>query len=300
MAFFLWPVPEEIRHPEPAGSQLLVDRHGLPLREVLGPGHVSARVVRLEEVSPHLVQATLLSEDGRFYLHPGLDPVAVLRSLYLNARSGRVVAGGSTLTQQLVRNLVPLSDRSWSNKLREAFYALRLEAALSKREILELYLNRVPYGNQALGIEAASQLYFDRPARALSPAQAAFLAVLPRAPGLYNPYTGLDEILPLQRQLLNRMGEKALLTEEQLRLALAEPILPEPPRGAFEAPHFCDLLQQRGVQGATVRTTLDLSLQREVEGLLRAHLGRLEEHRVTNGAVLVLDVETGEVLAMAG
>lgn len=297
IAFYSWPVPEEIRRPAPAGSVQLTDRHGLALREVLGPEHISSQAVGLEDVSPYLIDATLVSEDKRFFFHPGVDPLSIARAAWDDVRSGEVVSGGSTLTQQLVRNLVPLGPRGWQTKLVEAFYAVRLEGYHSKRQILELYLNRVPYGNQALGCEAASQLYFGRSARALSPAQAAFLAILPRAPGVYNPYTSLEEILPLQRDLLNRMH----LTPEELRLALEEPIEPALPEGVFRASHFCDFVGRRGLPPeSVVRTTLDLPLQEEVELILRGHLSRLRAQQVTNGAAVVLSVETGEVLAMVG
>lgn len=297
LVFFLWPVPEAIRHPAPAGSVQLTDRHGLPLREVLGPEHISSHAVGLDQISPSLIRATLVSEDRRFYYHPGVDPLAVARAVWLDVQSGELVSGGSTLTQQLVRNLVDIGPRGWRSKLREAFYALRLEASLSKAQILELYLNRVSYGNQALGAEAASRLYFERPALALSPAQAAFLAILPRAPGHYNPYVNLEAILPLQQDLLKRMD----LTPEELKLALDEPIEPAFPEGAFRASHFCDFVTSEGLPpGPVTRTTLDWPLQEEVELMLRAHLARLQPQQVTNGAVLVLSVDTGEVLAMAG
>ncbi len=298
LVFFAWPVPAEIRYPSPATSIQLEDRNGLPLREVLGPEHISSQSVQLAEISPYLIDATLVSEDRRFFYHPGVDPLAIARAAYYDVKSGEVVSGGSTLTQQLVRNLVPLGPRGLRSKLTEAFYAVRLEAGHSKRQILELYLNRVPYGNQALGCEAASQLYFGRSAKALSPAQAAFLAVLPRAPGVYNPYTNLEVILPLQRDLLQRMH----LTPEELHLALEEPIEPAEPAGVFRASHFCDFVTQRGLppHQTTVRTTLDLPLQSEVEQILTSQLERLKAQQVTNGAVLVLSVETGEVLAMVG
>lgn len=297
VGFYSWPVPDGLRHPAPVTSVQLVDRNGLPLREVLGPEHISSQSVPLGEISPYLIDATLTSEDRRFFFHPGVDPLAILRAAFLDLRHREVVSGGSTLTQQLVRNLVPLGPRGWRAKLTEAFYAVRLEGMRSKREILELYLNRVPYGNQALGCEAASQLYFQRSARALSPAQAAFLAVLPRAPGVYNPYTNLETILPLQRELLGRMH----LTAEQCRLALEEPIEPAPPEGVFQAPHFCDYITRLGLpHQKVVRTTLDLPLQQQVESILTSHLARLKAQKVTNGAVLVLSVDTGEVLAMAG
>jgi penicillin-binding protein 1C len=298
-ALFALPLPAGLRHPRQGGSLQILDRQGRLLREVLSPRYGSSRWVALEDISPYLVAATLAAEDRRFFYHPGVDPLAVARAAWANLRAGAIVQGGSTLTQQLVRNLTPL-PRGLGGKVLEACYAVRLEAALSKHDILELYLNRVPYGNQAWGVGAAAQLYFAKAPSQLSLAEAAWLAVLPRAPGALDPYRSPGEVRALQRALLRRMAPS--LDPAVLARALAEPVAVQPPRQGFAAPHFCDYVLSRAGPGGSgsLRTTLDLGLQETCEGLLRTHLGRLRDQGVGNGAVLVVHVPTGDILAMVG
>jgi len=301
VAFVAPPLPPELAQPKRVLSRQLTDREGRPLREVLSSAAGVSRWVPLEEISPFLVRATLASEDRRFYLHPGLDPVACLRAFRSNWRAGHVVEGGSTLTQQLVRNLRPGSSRDLRGKLAEAYWATRLELASSKRAILEAYLNRVPYGQQCYGAEAAAQHYFARPARELSLAQAAMLAVLPRSPESFAPYQDLEDVQVYQRRLLDAMLAGGYVDEESYRLACAEPLQLAAPREDFRAGHFCDWVLSRAPAGeGELRTTLDLRLQEEAEKILATHVRRLADQGVSNGALVVLDAEGGEVLAMAG
>lgn len=298
-----WPLPEELARPHQEASLILLDRHGEVLREVPSSRNGVSRWVSLDQVAPVLVQATILAEDRRFHLHPGVDPLALLRSAWINLRAGRVLTGGSTLTQQLVRNLRPAGPRGVGTKILEAWEAVRMEVHFSKAEILEAYLNRVPYGNGAYGIEAASRRYFQKSASRLSPAEAAALAVLPRAPEALDLVSRPQEVAALQRDLLERMGEAGILAEEDLREALEVPLLAAPMHDRFAAPHFCDLVLA-GLPPAAgsqqVRTSLDASLQGLAEDLLEAHLARLAGQNVGNGAVVILDVATGEILAMVG
>ena len=178
----LWPLPDELAHPRREGSLRLLDRNGRLLREVPSSRNGVSRWLSLDEVPGIVLDATLLAEDRRFWYHPGVDPVAVLRSAWVNLRAGRIRMGGSTLTQQLVRNLRPRTSSGLAAKAREAWDAVRMELRFSKREILEAWLNRVPYGRGTYGLEAASWRYFEKPASRLSAAEAATLAVLPRAP----------------------------------------------------------------------------------------------------------------------
>lgn len=298
-----WPLPEELARPRQEASLVLLDRHGEVLREVPSTRNGVSRWVGLDQVAPALVQATILAEDRRFYLHPGVDPLALMRAAWLNLRSGRVLSGGSTLTQQLVRNLRPTRPRGLGTKLLEAWEAVRMEVRFSKAEILEAYLNRIPYGNGAYGIEAASWRYFRKSASLLSPAEAAALAVLPRAPEALDLASRPQEVVSLQRGLLKQMGEAGVLGPEDLREALEVPLQAAPLHERFAAPHFCDLVLA-GLPPAPghrqVRTSLDASLQALAEDLLETHLARLAGRNVGNGAVVVLDASTGEILAMVG
>lgn len=279
----------------------LLDRQGRLLRVVSPEANLQTRR-SLDQISPYLVQATLASEDRRFFSHPGIDPLAIGRAARHNWRAGRIVEGGSTLTQQLVRRLRPASDRGWKTKVGESYWALRLERSHSKREILEAYLNLAPYGMQTYGIEAASQLYFNKPASQLSLAESSFLAVLPRAPEAFLPYQNPEEIERYQKLLLSRMQGLGMISSDEVRRALEEPVALRPLDSTFEAGHFCDyvLTQLPAGQRGDVKTTLDLELQHAVEGILKVHLKRLHSRGVGNGAVVVLDVQSGEVLAMAG
>ncbi|MGI5844590.1 MAG: penicillin-binding protein 1C [Candidatus Xenobium sp.] len=298
-----WPLPEELARPHQEASLILLDRHGEVLREVPSSRNGVSRWVSLDQVAPVLVQATILAEDRRFHLHPGVDPLALLRSAWINLRAGRVLTGGSTLTQQLVRNLRPPRSRGLGTKILEAWEAVRMEVRFSKTEILEAYLNRIPYGNGAYGVEAASRRYFQKSASLLSPAEAAALAVLPRAPEALDLVSRPQEVVVLQRDLLKRMGEAGLLTEEDLREALEVPLLAAPLHERFAAPHFCDMVLAELPPAAgdrQVRTSLDASLQSLVEDLLETHLERLAGQNVGNGAVVILDVATGEILALVG
>ncbi len=302
VAFFAPVLPEVLEKPEAGRSWQLLDRHGRLLREVLSPRAGLDDWVTLDEVAPELVAAFLVSEDERFWWHPGLDPMAIARAAWANFRAGRAVQGGSTITQQLVRNLRSPRQRSWSHKLGESYYALRLEARMTKAAILECYLNRISFGNQCLGVEAASQLYFAKTASQLSLAQAAFLAVIPRSPSTLDPYTPdqKEAIERLSGQLLERMLAAGRVTREEVEIALAEPIVIAPFSHRFEAGHFCDLVLDREPSGPVVKTSLDLELQHQVEGLVRAHLASLQDHRAEQAAAVVLKVETGEVLALVG
>lgn len=299
-AFLAPPLPPELAQPKRVLSRQITDREGRPLREVLSSAAGVSRWVALDEISPFLVNATLCSEDRRFWWHPGVDPMACLRALRSNVRAGHIVEGGSGLTQQLVRNLRP-TGRDLRGKAVEAYWAMRLSLVASKRSVLEAYLNRVPYGQQCYGAEAAAQHYFARPARELSLAQAAFLAVLPRSPESFAPYQDLEDVQVYQRRLLDAMLAGGYITAEGHKLAVAEPLQLAALREDFRAGHFCDwVLASAAPGGGELRTTLDFPLQNEVEKILANNVRRLKERGVSNGAVVVLDTCGGEVLAMAG
>jgi membrane peptidoglycan carboxypeptidase len=204
-------------------STAVVDRHGEALSEALSEGEGRSRALRADSLPENLVRATLAAEDSRFYRHPGVDPLALVRASAHNLRAGRLLEGGSTVTQQTVKVLIR-RPRSARGKLREVVLALRLEHQRSKPEILALYLNVAPYGNQLVGAEAASRAYFGCAAAELTPAQAAFLAALPQRPSALNPYRNLSGALARQRWVLERMAALGFLSAEELAAARAERI----------------------------------------------------------------------------
>jgi penicillin-binding protein 1C len=298
------PFPKSKLDPGPVLSLRITDRNGILLREVLSDEGGRCRWVGLGEVSPHVIRAALVSEDRNFFLHKGVNVLSVFRALLQNLRHGRIVSGASTISQQVVRNLGH-RPRTLLSKLLEAWLAVRLEHTLSKEEILIQYLNRVPYGNLVYGAEAASRLYFEKPCSQLGPAEAAFLAGIPRSPSASNPYRDLPAALKRQKEILRSMARSGLLTAEEYHRTAAEDIRISPEADRFRAPHFCDLVLRsmkvsQRYRLSDVRTSLDFGLQKKVEGLLSDHLNSLREKGITNGSVVVLDNEGGDVLALAG
>jgi penicillin-binding protein 1C len=298
------PFPRGRLSPAPVVSLLITDRNGILLREVLSDDGGRCRWVGLREVSAYLVKATLAAEDKDFYFHSGVYFPSVLRAFWQNIRRGRVVSGASTISQQLVRNIYR-GRRDLFSKLFETWMAVRLEHSISKEEILEQYLNRISYGNQALGAEAAGRLYFDKPASQLSLAESSFLAVIPRSPSGLNPYRNFGEVRRRQADVLDRMRKLKFITGPERDRAAEENLNLLPAAEKFRAPHFCEYvlsgipLKERREWDA-VRTSLDVRLQKKVEILLKEHLNDLLDKGITNGAVLVLDNENGEILSMAG
>ncbi len=304
LSSFYWPFPRARLSPAPVVSFSILDRNGTLLREVLSDEGGRCRWLKIGEISPRTLQAVVAAEDRSFYRHSGVNPAAVLRAFVQNLRHGRVVSGASTITQQLVRNIYH-SRRSVLAKAFEAWMAVRLEHTLNKNEILVQYLNRIPFGNQAYGIEAAARLYFDKPAGQLSLAEAAFLAGLPRSPSRLNPYGTFRQAKAKQEGILKRMEKLGFIGRGELERALAERLILVPPEENFRAPHFCDavlaaLPPEERRRLSAVRTSLDAVLQSKVETLVKTHLRMLSSRGISNGAVVVLDNASGDVLALVG
>ncbi|MBX3172586.1 MAG: penicillin-binding protein 1C [Candidatus Eremiobacteraeota bacterium] len=290
LAFYRLPMPDVT----PANRLELLDRQGRRLRAD------DNLPVPLQQISPWLVQSTLAAEDQRFYAHWGVDAPATLAAAYHNLRAGRVVAGGSTLTQQLIANLNG-RPRGWLEKAWQSLQALRLERSLSKPAILEHYLNRVPYSNNTFGAESAARFYFGRPAASLSLAQAALLAGIPRGPDIYNPLLHFEKARERQHWVLKRMLTLAWIDTDQYRQALAEPLPIKAHHDPLLAPHFCRQVERRLPPGSgRVQTTLDGDLQREVEGIVRTQVELLRRRGLDGAAVVVLDNAGGEVRALVG
>lgn len=296
------PLPAGFLDLDRFASLEVVDRTGKPLYESPSPAGGRVRFLTADRLPEALVAATLAAEDRRFFSHPGLDPVAIVRAGWRNARALRVVEGGSTLTQQTVKLLSGRSNRGLAAKLREAVLALRLEYRLSKREILSLYLNLAPYANQAAGAEAASRVYFGLSADALTPAQAAFLAGLPQRPSRFNPRRAPALARARQLAVLDRMSAIGKLGAPELARARAERLSLLPERRPFVAPHFVEraLAAVHGRRLVRIETTLDADLQRQVLGILRMHRERLDAAGARNVAVAVLKNDGAEWLAWEG
>lgn len=289
---------------ENLSSVKVVDRHGHDLREVLGPTKERQRWADLKQISQPLQLATIHAEDQRFRQHTGVDPIAIARATINNIRQAKIGSGASTITQQTVKMVMTRfgQRRGLKVKLNEALWALRLEHAVSKDRILEQYLNRAPYGNQLRGVDAASWMYFNKPAAHITLAEAALLAPITRAPSVLNPYTKLGQLKQLQRRLLKAMLERGAIDKDAYLRAIEQEILIHPRRGRVLAPHFTDyVLKKVGKdQPKRIQTTLDLPLQKDIQAIVKNALKRIAHKNVTQAAVVVLDTQTADVLAWVG
>ena len=297
---FFYPIsPQDLSFDESA-SLKIHDRNGFLLREVLSIRQGKGHWTPIDAIDARAIDAAITAEDKRFYNHFGVDPLAMGRAAWQNISSGEVVSGGSTITQQVIRNLFHF-PRNFFFKILEIWYAVRLEYTLSKQEILEHYFNRIPFGNQTFGIEAAAQMYLGKSSKNMSWAEASFLTALPKSPTQYNPYRNFQDAKKRQAFILTRLFESGKIPKNELERALNEPLVLFPKNNAFHAPHFCDRLLQSETPGSgSVQTTLDLSLQSDVETIIKGHVGNLQAENVTNAAVIVISNKTGDILAMAG
>jgi penicillin-binding protein 1C len=293
---------------DPTPGPLVLDRQGRILR--LGLEAQGRKLIKLPpgELPEMVAAAFVAAEDQRFWRHPGVDPLAVLRALTGNLSSGRITSGASTITMQLARLTYP-GRRTYYRKLVEMLRSLRIELALSKKEILQCYLDRVPMGNNLVGVESAAQLYFGQPAAQLTAGEAALLAALARAPGTLNPYgPHLSRLRQRQGRVLQRLAQLGRLSPGELAAAAADPVrLQETrsrvPRFPFEAPHFTNLVLSKSSPApaeGTIKTTLNLDLQRQAAAIVASHRAALLKSGASQAAAVIVDNRSLELLALVG
>lgn len=282
-----------------ADGMLLADLHAAENR----------LIVKLKDISPYMRKAIIAIEDERFYEHKGIDPVGVLRSLYVDIKTGRPAQGASTITQQYVRNIYLSPEKTLSRKIKEAILAYRIEQIYSKDTILEKYLNTVYFGNGCYGVETASQTYFGKPAKSLTLSEAALLAGIVQRPSDYNPYTNLEKVLARRNLVLKKMFELGFISKEEYEKALKEKISLKPlrTRGYYYAPYFVEyvkefLIERYGVDkvfkgGLRVYTTLQPKAQAAAEKAVSSVLDRPND---PDAALVSIEVETGHIIAMYG
>jgi len=291
---------------DPLPGPLLLDRQGRILR--LGLEAEGRKLIKLPpgELPERVAAAFIAAEDQRFRSHPGVDPLAVARALTGNLSAGRIVSGASTITMQLSRLAYP-GPRTYSRKVVEMIRSLRMELALSKEVILRGYLDRVPMGNNLMGVESAARLYFGKPAAQLNLGEAALLAALARAPGTLNPYgRNYARLLRRQEAVLQRLGQLGLVSPEEL--AQTEPVRLQPARGRaprfpFEAPHLVNLVLSKTPPeqaAGTIKTTLDLDLQRQAQAIVASHRVALRKSGASQAAAVIVDNRSMELLALVG
>lgn len=296
----------------------IYDRNGGLLYSLIDPNAGDRTRVSLDQISPHLINATIATEDSRFYENPGFDPIGIGRAILEAAREQELMGGASTITQQLVRAVLLEEDErtevTFRRKVREIVLAAELTRTYEKDVILELYLNEIYYGNRAYGIEAAAQTYFRKPAADLTLTEASLLAGLPQAPALWDPYTAPDKAIGRQWEVLSLMVANGYITLAEAQGALDEMNLRiytmTPPVITIRHPHFIfTVLQQAegllGSQaiyrgGLRIETTLDPDAQRLAEETIAANRGAINAAGANNAALVSIKPDTGEILALVG
>ena len=303
IASYFVPLPEEL-HDDHAGSVRVLDREGHLLREARPKDGSKTAWVKKDDAAL-VAQALVATEDRRFESHGGVDWLAVVRAAWSNLVHDRTVSGASTLTMQLARAVRP-HPRTLRGKFLEAALAVRIERSLTKDQILEEYLNRVEFGPNLRGVAAASRAYFDKPPKALSLGEAALLAGLVRGPTYYDLEKHPDAAAARRKIVLERMVAAGVVDEARAKIAAEEPIVLQQRAPVFGAPHFVRaLLAGRlgalpDASGGSVRTSLDVDLQRAAEIATGRVIGSLRDQHVTAASVVVLDNATGDVLAYVG
>lgn len=293
-------------------STKIYDRTGAILLYDLNQG-IKRTTVADSEISRNIKNATVAIEDSEFYEHHGIKLTSILRALIANVLGGGYNQGGSTITQQVVKNSLLTPEKKISRKLKEWVLAMKLERVLSKAEILDVYLNESPYGGTVYGIEEASKTYFGKSATDLSIAESAYLASLPNAPSYYSPYGNNKDKLEARKNLvLAKMLQNNFISQEEYDTAMKEKVIWLPQENVgIKAPHFVMFIRQYledkyGEQtlnqgGLKVTTTLDYGLQAQAEALAKAYaLENKKKFNAENIAIVALDAKTGQILVMVG
>jgi penicillin-binding protein 1C len=300
MSILLLPLPASLRQPA-IGTLTLLDCRGREIAEIASPEARAQLPRKLDEMGNWLPRVTVALEDHRFYEHGAVDWHASAAAIARNLKSQRIVSGGSTITQQLVKIATGRQRRSWFGKIYETILAWKIERRWSKERILAEYLNCSSYGNRRLGPEAAARAYFGKSARDLTLAEAIYLAGLPQAPSRFNPWRHPELAAAKYERSLARLAQLGVITcDDQMLLQKSPPVAHrfDPPRLAS---HFVDAVtaQHSGLRGP-VKTTLDFDLQIKAEQLLRSHLAAMNRHDIAQAAMVILDNDTGAVRAMVG
>jgi membrane peptidoglycan carboxypeptidase len=294
-----------------AGDTIITDSTGHIVLADVGNHGDHRLAVRLADIAPVMIQATVAIEDKGFYTNPGFDIEGIIRAVLDDIRAGYIVGGGSTITQQLAKQQFLTPDQTISRKIKEVALAYELSQQYSKNQIMELYLNKSFYGSQSYGVEAAAESYFHIHASKLDLAQAAVLAGLPQEPTGLNPTIHPDAARARQTEVLQAMVRLGFITSGDMDKALAEKLVYQAPTNSFLAPHFIDYVQeelkqlgfQSGIQQLNVKTTLNLSYQQYGEQVvidnLGANLWRDPNGQLSSG-LLAEDPKTGDILAMVG
>ena len=310
LAWFLKDLPSPSKlSTESFASSIITDRNGKVLYEFYK--EKKQIPVKLDEVSKYVIWATIAIEDKNFYKHRGVSERGILRAIF-NTVFRRKLQGGSTITQQLIKNILLTPERTLSRKIKEVILAFEVERRYTKDEILEMYLNNAPYGGAFWGIESAARGYFGKSAKDLSLVEAAVLAGLPQKPTYYSPFIGKKDAWKARaRQVLRRMREDGYISkkEEQQAIKQLDKLTFKAPKLTIRAPHFVFFVKEKLEEkygddflqkGLKIKTTLDLNLQEKAQEVVKEEIEKLKKYNVNNGAIVALDSKTSEILAMVG
>jgi len=294
-------IPVSTRIYDRTGKQLLYEIHGDQQRTL----------ITLEDIPKNLINATIVAEDRGFYTHKGFDFKGMVRALLVDIFSQRKAQGGSTITQQFIKNALLTKEKSVERKIKELILAYTIEQRFTKNQILQMYFNEIPYGSTAYGLHAASKLYFGKNISSLSLSESAILAILPRAPSYYSPWgPQRDVLITKQQKLLDDMVRLGYITKEDAEAAKQEKLQFKRPFNSITAPHFVmyiknQLEQMYGRQlveegGLEVVTTLDLEKQKSAERIVGEQGQKNLSMNAHNAALVSMDARTGEILSMVG
>lgn len=304
------PQPGKIALAKYNDATRIYDRKGILLYSVYKDENRTYTTI--DQIPKLLQEATISIEDKDFYKNNGFSIWGTLRGTIGNVLLGRRAAGGSTITQQLVKNTLLSPERSPTRKLKELILSIQVSSKYKKSEILEMYLNNIPYGGTAIGVEAAAQSYFGKDAKDLDLAESAFLAGLPQSPSVYSPFTGNKYYIDRTDAVLRQMVQEKYITTAQKDSALnkIKSYKFSQRETAIKAPHFVMYVKQVlsdqfgenavAAGGLQVYTTLDYDIQKEAEQIVKEEIDKLKGYHVSNGAAMITDPKTGEILAMVG
>lgn len=302
------PSPKELTTRKQKLSTKIYDRNGVLLYKIYKKENRT--LAPLTDIPPYVKYAVIAIEDNEFYLHPGFSAKGIIRSIVKNIRKGQL-SGGSTITQQLVKNALLNPEKTFTRKIKELILAVEVELSYSKDQILEMYLNEVSFGGTAYGIEEAAQTYFGKDVKNLTVGEGALLAGLPKSPTRYSPF-GVNPDLAITRQheVINAMQVNRYISPEDALNAKNEVLSFAQQKTDIKAPHFVMYVRDQLVNkfgeevvnegGLEVTTSLDLGIQEMAEEVVKKNIDKLTNLRVGNGAALVTNPSTGEILAMVG
>ncbi|OGH02534.1 MAG: hypothetical protein A2798_02755 [Candidatus Levybacteria bacterium RIFCSPHIGHO2_01_FULL_37_17] len=315
MFLFVWygrdlPAPGKLIEAQANQSSGIYDRNGELLYSVYQ--NQNRIYVKLKDIPKYLQQGTIAIEDKDFYTNRGFSVTGYIRGLIIDPILRQRITGGSTLTQQLVKNALLTSERTIPRKIKELMLSIQVDRKYTKNQILEMYLNSVPYGGTALGVQTASLIYFNKDVKDLTLSESAFLAGLPQAPSIYSPYSGNKYYIERTKTILDQMVKQGYINQKQADDAYKEiqdKKFTQTNIG-IKAPHFVMYVKQQLVKqfgeaavetgGLRVTTTLDYKIEQEAEKIVNEEIKKLKGFKVGNGAAVVTDPKLGEILAMVG